>query len=105
MQSFKLVKIFDLAVAPAELQDAAELQTLRRLSADDEPMLKLWVGRRMTTIEPPSNGSEGGTVSAWEHNLHGWLSQGGAVPGDTVYLMWSNADAARSTPQPTASRS
>ena len=45
MPAFTLVKLFDLAIAPAELQNTAELQVLRRVSADDEPILKLWVGR------------------------------------------------------------
>ncbi len=89
MKPFTLIKLFDLAVAPPELQNTAELQILRRTSADDEPMLKLWVGRKMTTIVPPDCTADVETVSAWEHFLHGWLSQSGAVEGDTVYLTWS----------------
>ena len=36
IQTFKLVKVFDLAIAPPELQDLAELQILRQTSIDDE---------------------------------------------------------------------
>ena len=90
MHPYTIVKVFDLATAPPELQDAAELQILKQTGQnEDEPMLKVWVGPRTTTIEPPAEPMGALKVSAWEHYLHGWLSQAGAVAGDTVFLTWT----------------
>lgn len=90
MQMYTLVKVFDLAMAPSELQDTAELQVLKQTNADqDEPMLKVWVGPRTTTIEPPVEPYAALKVSVWEHYLHKWLSKAGAVAGDTVFLTWT----------------
>ena len=90
MKHYTLVKVFDLATAPPEIQDTVELQVLKQTSTDqDEPMLKVWVGPRTTTIEPPVEPFEALKVSAWEHYLHGWLSKAGAVSGDTVFLTWT----------------
>ena len=90
MQHYTLVKVFDLATAPEEIQAAEESQMLRNAGAgDDEPMLKLWVGRHTTTVQEPTDPLSTFEVSAWEHFVHGWLSRSGAVAGDTVLLTWT----------------
>ncbi len=96
MQHYTLVKLFDLATAPAEIQAAEELQVLRKTDPDDdEPMLKLWVGQTATTVQEPTDPLGALEVSAWEHFLHGWLSRSGAVAGDTVLLTWTTTVAAK----------
>ena len=86
---YTLVKLFSLSMAPAELRDATEGQILRTADPEtDAPLLMVWVGKRMSTFEPPKQAAEPSKVTAWEHLLHIWLIKSGAEPGDVVLLTW-----------------
>ncbi len=100
MTSYILVKIFDLSTAPPELQSAIESQMLRPHDGNSDPaLLAVWVGTRTSSLERPTEASDTSKVTAWEHSLHRWLRQSGAIAGDVVLLNWGSPPGA-SVPQP-----
>ena len=89
MPTYTLVKVFSLSRAPAELRESTEGQILRTADPDlDSPLLMVWVGQRTSSFEPPKPTLEPSKVTAWEHQLHKWLTQSGAEAGDIVLLTW-----------------
>jgi hypothetical protein len=89
---FETIKLFDLALAPQEIQEADDFQYLKPRSthAVEAPLLWVCVGGHVLSAlgrdiyeAPPS------AVSFSEYLLHKWLAAQGAGRGETVILTWS----------------
>ena len=91
MTSFRTIKMFDLANAPIDLQEADDLAALKPTAATREPaVLELQVGSFESSIDGPPGDTITREITFTEYQLHQWLAEHGAEPGERVLLMWSH---------------
>ncbi len=89
MTPYEVVKVFDLSTAPPELRESDDLASLRPGSDHDEPtILTLKVGEFDTAQEGPINDRITREVTWVEYYLHRWLTEQGALKGESVLLRW-----------------
>ena len=89
MSVYDLVKVYDLSNAPPDLREADELAALRPGDPNsDTAILVLQVGE-FETIQPgPINDCITREITLTEYKLHQWLTEHGAVKGESVLLRW-----------------
>ena len=84
------VKIFDLAQAPLEVQEAEEFAALRSVGDDlQNVLLAVVVGEYDFGADPAGAEAETGGITYSEYRLHVWLLENGAERGEPVLLRWS----------------
>ena len=78
MAKYEMVKVFDLGLAPPDVQAVDDLQTLKSFDVSTRLLLEVRVGQN--------------TISDKDHaipSLDRWMLAEGAQVGETVFLVWS----------------
>jgi hypothetical protein len=87
----EIIRTFDLAHAPIELQACLEAQHLVDTSSRNPRALQVWMGSKTLALKPPPEGRSVTQVTAWEFYLYRWLTRLGLAPGQTAYVVWSHS--------------
>ena len=86
LPAFEFVKVFNLAMAPAEIHDSDQLAPLKPANPDEQAgIMRLRVGQPESS--PPAD-----PVTLTEYLLNRWLRSQGAVPGEDILLTWATPD-------------